>query len=169
MSEANQSAAEIGRHAAEAAIGTAQDGARQIGASVREAALGLVTEQKTRLADTVHGFAEVLRRTAESQGENTPVVAQAADQAATQLERLSDTLRQRELGDLFSEIEGLGRRQPALFLAGAVAAGFVVTRIFSAPGRPRLPAPSATDGEGAWQPGSQPAAAPHTDAAWGRS
>ena len=170
MAERDESAAEIGKRAAEAAAGPAQDGARRVGASLREAAAALLAEQKTRLAETAHGFAEALRRTADAQGEESPTVSRCADQAAVQLERFSDTLRQRDLADLLAGAEGLARRQPALFIAGAVAAGFVMTRLVAAPSSParhRRGEP-ASGGERAWHEGPHPVAAPQTGAAWGR-
>jgi hypothetical protein len=170
MAERDASAAEIGKRAADAAFGSAQDGTRRFGASLRDAMMALLAEQQQRLAHSAHGFAEALHRTADAQGEASPTVSRCADQAAMQLERLADTLRQRELGDLVDGAEGLARRQPALFIAGAVAAGFVATRLFAGPSpvarRPR--GGSAGDGERSSHDGPHAAAAPQSGAAWGR-
>jgi hypothetical protein len=170
MAERDESAAEIGRRAADAVLGTAQDGARHVGASLREAMADVLAEQQARLADSAHGFAEALRRTADAQSEASPIVSRCADQAAVQLERLADTLRHRELADLVDGAEGLARRQPALFIAGAVAAGFVAARLLTGPSpaarRPRASAAAA--GEQAWREGPRPVAAPPIGAAWSR-
>ncbi len=170
MAERDESAAEIGKRAAEAAFGTAQDGTRRFGASLRGAMAEVLAEQQARLADSAHGFAEALRRTAKAQGEASPTVSRCADQAAVQLERLADALRHRDLADLVEGAEGLARRQPALFIAGAIAAGFVATRLLAGPSpaahRPR--AGSAAESERAWREEPHPVAAPHTGAAWGR-
>ncbi len=48
--------------------------------------------------------------------------------AAAGLERFADSLRERDLGRLVDDAEQLARRQPAAFIGGAVAAGFLLSR-----------------------------------------
>jgi hypothetical protein len=134
MAERNGDAAEIGRRAAEAAVGSARQGARHLGDEIREAALSLVDDQRGRLADTVHGFAHALRHTADTlHEERSALASRCAGQAATQLDRMAAGLRERPLADVLAEAEGLARRQPALFVAGTLAAGFILARLFAAP------------------------------------
>ena len=154
MAEPDGDAAEIGRRAAEAALGTARHGARRLGEEMRQATASLVAEQKTRLAETVHGFALAFRRTADAlQREQSPIASRCADQAAAQLDRVAAVLRERRLADLLVEAEALARRQPALFIAGTVAAGFVAGRLLAAP----APSTPPRVGGGAWQEGPHPA------------
>jgi hypothetical protein len=54
--------------------------------------------------------------------------------AADRVDRASDYLRRHELKDLLRDLEGLGRRRPAAFLAGGLAAGFVLARFFKSSG-----------------------------------
>jgi ElaB/YqjD/DUF883 family membrane-anchored ribosome-binding protein len=160
MAEQRADAAEIGRHAAEEMVGTARRGAARVGEQLREAAQAALREQKDRAADTVHGLAEALRRTAGSfEREENRAIARYAEQAAAQVDRFSETVRAREIGDLLAEAEDFARRQPSLFLAGAVATGFVIGRILARPGEsgagPRGPAMSG--GERAPHAGDQSA------------
>jgi hypothetical protein len=94
--------------------------------------LSLANEQKQRAAQQVGGVAEAVRSAARSlEGSQSPAVARYADRAAEQIEELSRALRERRWGELIGEIEGVARRQPALFIAGAVAAGFLAGRLLS--------------------------------------
>jgi hypothetical protein len=154
MAERNGDAAEIGRRAAEAAVGTARQGVQQLGDGLREAALSLVDDQKGRLADTIHGFALAFRRSADTlQEEQSAMASRCAGQAAMQLDRMAAALRQRRLGDILADAEGLARRQPALFIAGTLAAGFLLARLIAASPAPE-PEPA---GDNAWQEGPRPA------------
>lgn len=170
MAEHDASAAEIGRRAAEAALGTARHGARRLGEEVREAGASVLAEQKTRLVATIHGFAEALRRAGDTLGqEESPVAARCAAQAAAQLERVAATLRERQFSDILAGAESLARRQPGLFIAGAIAAGFLATRLLvpaAAPAPRRGAAPSG--GERAWREGPHPADEPLAGPGWGR-
>jgi ElaB/YqjD/DUF883 family membrane-anchored ribosome-binding protein len=134
MAERQADAAEIGRRAADEAIGSAPQGAQRFGAQMRDAAQSVLNDQKGRVADAVHGLAEALRRTAHSlERDENPAVARYADQAAAQIDRFSETVRQRELADLLAGTEDFARRRPSLFVAGAVATGFVIGRLLARP------------------------------------
>jgi plasmid stabilization system protein ParE len=161
MAERTAEAAEIGRRAAEQAIGTAQQGVRRVGEQVREAAESLLQEQKDRMADAVHGLADALRQTAHTlEREENVAVARYADQAAAQIDRLSENLRNRQLRDLLANVENLARRQPSLFMAGAVAAGFVIGRVLARPADNAASGYAMTGGEHAWHQGEERAQEP---------
>ncbi|HZB92942.1 MAG TPA: hypothetical protein VE397_15955 [Stellaceae bacterium] len=135
MAQPQADAAEIGRRAAEEALGSARQGAHRFGAQMREAAQSMLDEQKIRVADAVHGLADAFRRAADTlEQEQNRTVARYADQAAAQIDRLSASVRARDVADLLAEAEDFARRQPSLFFAGAVAAGFVIGRLIARPG-----------------------------------
>lgn len=103
---------------------------------MREAAQSLLDEQKERMAAAVHGVADALRRTADAlERENNATAAHYAGRAAAQIDRFSETVRDRQFGEMVASAEDLARRQPALFVAGAVAAGFVIGRLLARPAR----------------------------------
>jgi ElaB/YqjD/DUF883 family membrane-anchored ribosome-binding protein len=119
-----------------AASAAAQREVGRLGGQMREAAASLLDEQKERMASAVHGIADMLRRTADTlERENNATAARYADRAAAQIDRLSQTVRNRELGEIVASTEDFARRQPALFVAGAVAAGFVLGRLLARPSR----------------------------------
>ena len=176
MAQNEPSAAEIGRRAAEAAIGSARHGARRLGEEVRDAGVTLLTEQKHRLVDTMQGFAHALHHSAETlRHEHNQVAAGFADQAAAQLERVAGNLREQELSDFVAGAETLARRQPALFIMGAVGLGFLAARLIAAssssPRSSAVAGPEAYapgDGDRAWREGPHAAEEPLAGAGWGR-
>jgi hypothetical protein len=121
----------LGEDAGEA-IEATRGMARQLFGDVRHAAEEMIEERKVRAAEGVQGVADALRRTAGNlRGENE-AVARYAEQAADTVARLSDTVRGQQLGDVIAELDDFARRQPALFLIGAVAAGFAAGRFIAA-------------------------------------
>jgi hypothetical protein len=100
--------------------------------AARSAAMALADEQKEFAAKQVNGVAEAVRSAARSLDHSqSPTVARYADQAAGQIEELAHGLRRRQWGDIIADIEDIARRQPALFVAGAIAAGFLAGRFLS--------------------------------------
>lgn len=117
---------------AEAAGETIRDAAGRFTSDLRGAADLLIEDQKVRLADLTQGLANALRRSADAFAEEGgTVVARLADQAADQVELLSDTVRRESWRALAANVEVAARRRPELFLAGAVAAGFLLARLLS--------------------------------------
>jgi hypothetical protein len=134
MDQDQPSAAEIGRRAAEEVFGIGRQGARHLGNRLRDAAQTLIHEQKDRAADAVEGLAQALRQTADQLGrEEKPTAARYADQAAAQVAQFSETVRARDVEELLFEVESFARRQPTLFFAGALAAGFLLGRVLTRP------------------------------------
>jgi hypothetical protein len=112
----------------------AKESARHLGDQMRDAMASLIEEQKERMAAAVQGLAETLRQTADTlERDAKPAAAQYADQAAAQIDRLSARVRQQHWQDMVAQLEGFARRQPQLFLTGAVAAGFIIGRILAQP------------------------------------
>ncbi|MBF0394175.1 MAG: hypothetical protein HQL38_15980 [Alphaproteobacteria bacterium] len=93
---------------------------------VREA----MESQKGRAAAQLGGVAAALHDAARRLDEgNQEVPARYTDLAAEQVERLSRVLEERSFDRLMSDAEDLARRQPALFIGGAAAAGFMLARL----------------------------------------
>jgi ElaB/YqjD/DUF883 family membrane-anchored ribosome-binding protein len=98
--------------------------------AARSAAESLLQEQKSQVAERVSGVAEALRSAGESLDRSqNRVIARYVEQAAEQVEDLSRTLRNRRWNELLADTEDLARRQPTLFVLGAVATGFVLGRL----------------------------------------
>ena len=102
--------------------------AELVGAA-RSAAESMLEEQRQQVAEKVSGIAEALRSAANSleQSQNR-ALAGYVDQAADQVESISRTLRKRRWNEIVADTEDFARRQPTLFVLGAVATGFLVGR-----------------------------------------
>jgi hypothetical protein len=117
---------------AERTAETARGIASDFVGEVKDAANALLNEQKDRAAETVGNVASALRQTAQQLHEENPAVARYAERAADRVDLFSDAVRERPLGEMIGDIDGFARRSPAVFLVGAVAAGFLVGRVIAA-------------------------------------
>ncbi len=93
-------------------------------------AKSMLSTRKDQVSDGLGNVAQALRHTGQGlrgQGQQDQL-AQYADQAADQVERFSTFLRERDVNQLTVEVERLARRQPALFLGGALALGMIGAR-----------------------------------------
>ena len=118
-SEANRLAHEARHAAGEQATALWED--------ARQAARAKVAEQKQSAASTIDDFASALRATGQRSGRQDSA-SRLTQSAANELERLSGTLRNKDVDDMLREGQRFARRQPLAFFAAAVAAGFVAVR-----------------------------------------
>jgi hypothetical protein len=94
-----------------------------------ERARSLASEQKSLMAEELTGIAEAVRAGAGRLNEQDRVgIARYAERAANSLESMSDAVRRKDLAMLVNDVEGFARRQPGIFVGGAVAAGFLLAR-----------------------------------------
>lgn len=100
-------------------------------------ALDRVTEEvratagsyKQVAAGQVGSVAQALRQAANSLNEqNQSGVAQYIERAAEGVERFAQSLDERDLADLATQMRDIVQRQPALFIGGAVTLGFFAAR-----------------------------------------
>ena len=108
--------------------------------AARSSAESLLEEQKRQIADRVHGFADALEGAARSlHVSQNRMIARYVQDAGDQVRSLAHGLHGRRWNELIAETEDFARRQPTLFVVGAVAAGFLVGRLLwtavSAPSR----------------------------------
>jgi hypothetical protein len=103
----------------------------QAKAKAREAA----HSGQSAAADQLEHLAQGVRRSAENFDDEQAWVKQGLSTAAESLERFSSTLRDRDLGDLMSEAEGVARRHPVVFAAACAFAGFALVRFLKSSGR----------------------------------
>jgi hypothetical protein len=102
----------------------------RLGDQMREAAHSLLHEKTERIAMAVGGFAEAFRHAAGALARNRQSgAAHYAEQAATRIERVSAGVRTCDFSDIVARAEGFGSRRPELFVAAAIAAGFVLGRL----------------------------------------
>jgi vacuolar-type H+-ATPase subunit E/Vma4 len=127
-----EEAKEFASEAREGARSTMEQAKEQAARAAHEAETrtrSMIESQKGAAADSVHNVADALRKTAHQlDDQNQRMVGQLTNWAAEGLDRFSQSLRERDLGALLNQAEDVARRQPAVFIGGAVALGFVVSR-----------------------------------------
>lgn len=96
----------------------------------------IASRQKDAGADRLGDVAGAVHGAARSLESGMPQMASYVHDAAVRLEDAAKSLRQRNVDDLVAELSRFARSQPALFVGGAMLAGFALTRFLrsSAPG-----------------------------------
>lgn len=102
-----------------------------IGREARGAVEDSLSSARHMAADNVHRAAEALHAAAGNMGRGD-TVGSLIDAAATRLDSASDALRGRDLGRLVQDVNAFARRQPALFIGGALLAGIALGRLATA-------------------------------------
>ena len=100
----------------------------------KESARNKLNEQKDVAADGIGGVAGALRdasRQSEQGGERN-AFAGLTESAADSLDRLSGTLRSKDVGTMLHDMESFARSQPVAFFGLALAAGFLGVRFLKA-------------------------------------
>jgi hypothetical protein len=96
---------------------------------VRESATSQIGAQKNRATDGIGSVAQAVRQSSQQlRDQQHETIAQYVEQAAGQLERFANTLKDKSVGDLLSETQDLARRKPALFIGSAFALGLFGAR-----------------------------------------
>jgi hypothetical protein len=97
---------------------------------------------KDYVVETMTGVAQALRQTGQHLREEgaQPTLATYADRGAEQVERLGGYLRQRDTGQIVTDLEGFARRQPMVFAGGAFALGMLAVRFLRSGSQTQQPA-----------------------------
>jgi hypothetical protein len=92
-------------------------------------------QRKRSAADRVEEIAQALGRTGAQFIENEPALADLATRLASTVGNLATRLREASIDDLVDDTRVFARRNPGLFIAGGVLAGFVLARFVKASAR----------------------------------
>ncbi len=143
-----QEARETSENLADAARQTATDASR----ALREEAANRADSAKAGVAAEVSDVASALRKAA---GDMRGGSAQERTfgQIASSLADVSDTIRDKDLGQVANEVSDFAKRNPLLFLGGVALAGFAATRFAMASSRT---ADSGVQDYASTQPDMQP-------------
>lgn len=96
---------------------------------VKESATAQLTNQKNRGTDALGRIAGAVRESTQKlRNERHDTIAGYVDQAANQLEKVSQRLKERDINELMSDMQRLARRQPAVFIGSAFALGLLGAR-----------------------------------------
>jgi hypothetical protein len=112
-----------------ASLGDVQQQASNMVSMAREQATGQISLQKTHLANSLSILAGALQQAGQQMREQEGgPVADYVDAAAEQVNKVSSILDEQDLPQLLQTVKQAGQRQPGLFLAAALALGFVGAR-----------------------------------------
>lgn len=103
--------------------------------AARQQAEGLLDRQKDAAAEQAEKLSTVLRKMAdEFDQQQQPYFSGCVSNLARRSDVLSQRLRERDLDSLVNQAKDYSRRQPALFVGGAIAAGFLISRFLRSSG-----------------------------------
>lgn len=133
-----QGTAQQAKTAAGEVVGTARGQAQTVAREAKDQTRRLVGQMQNRISEqaqhqgeraahTIREWADELTSMGDSVKPDSPmhgVVHQIADRGR----QVADYLEQQGLANIVQEVQDFARRRPGLFLAGAVAAGFLVGR-----------------------------------------
>jgi ElaB/YqjD/DUF883 family membrane-anchored ribosome-binding protein len=101
--------------------------------AARKRGRGLLDRQKSAAGEELHSVADVMRDAARKFEERQEGgVAKYVEKAADYVDRVSSTLRERDVEDLMVKVEEQLRRKPAVVLGAAAVVGFALGRFLRA-------------------------------------
>jgi hypothetical protein len=91
-----------------------------------------IEQRKRSAAERVDGIAQAIERTGAQFSDNEPTLADLATRLANTVGNLATRLREGSIEELVDDTRALARRNPGLFIAGGVLAGFALARFVKA-------------------------------------
>lgn len=156
----NHRTAEAKATAVEAAH-DAQAQAAHFAEKARQQVKAQIAGQKDQATERLGHLSEALRHTSNHlRDQNESATAGFVDQAAHQVEGLSDYLRHHTVGELVGEAERFARREPAMFLGGALLLGLVGARFLKSSGPDDGPSSRHESGGRSYASQSRPETSP---------
>ncbi|WP_354066606.1 YtxH domain-containing protein [Bradyrhizobium sp. OAE829] len=104
------------------------DAAKDVASQATDKLKDAVNSQKSSGAEYVGNLAETIRRAAREFDTDLPLAGTYIRKAASQIEGVSDHIRNGNLNDVVRSAQSFARRQPTAFLGLAVLAGFGAVR-----------------------------------------
>jgi ElaB/YqjD/DUF883 family membrane-anchored ribosome-binding protein len=104
------------------------DAAKDLGSQATDRVKKTVVDQKDAGARYVSGIAEAMRRAAREFDNDLPIAGTYMRKAASQVETVSDSVKNGDFSDLVRNAQNFVRRQPTAVLGTAVLAGFGIVR-----------------------------------------
>ncbi len=95
---------------------------------VSDLAGGAFQKQKGTALGELDSVASALRKAGSELGDNSGVAGKLVSAIADRVESAGRSLDGKELGDVVSDLERFARRNPATFISGAIAVGFLASR-----------------------------------------
>ena len=107
--------------------------AKQIGSSAVNRAHSEVDARKDQAVTQARSVSSAIERAADGLDEGAPAWLRSAfQQGAQQVQKLADTIEQKDSRQLVQEINSFARNSPGTFLAACAAVGFAAARVMKA-------------------------------------
>jgi hypothetical protein len=117
------------------AAGELRADAQQVGSKAKERIHSEVDARKGEAATQARSVSSAFQTAAGELDQGAPAwLRSALQQGAEQVQRLADTLEQKDSRQIVNEVQDFARQRPGLFLGACAAAGFAAARIFKAGG-----------------------------------
>jgi hypothetical protein len=116
------------KEAAKTASRAVQEQASQFAADVGHELKKTAEDQKMRGVEAIQCFARAIGSAAGELDSQSPRIAQSVRDAAQKVDGLSHNISGRNVDELMNAATELARSQPMLFIGGAIAAGFALSR-----------------------------------------
>ncbi len=109
----------------------------ELAQQAQETAKSTLHQQKGQVAGTIDSVAQALRETGQNLRQNGDQagLGNLANQAADRLSQFSDDLQNKSVDEIFVDVQDFARRDPQLFLGGAVVLGLLAARFLKASGQ----------------------------------
>jgi hypothetical protein len=138
ISAASSAAASLSadaKDAAKTATRAVQEQASQFAADVGHELKKTAEDQKARGVEAIQCFARAIGSAAGELDSQSPRIAQSVRDAAQKVDGLSHNISGRNVDELMNAATELARSQPMLFIGGAIAAGFALSRFLKSSAR----------------------------------
>ena len=122
--------ADDARHEVSAVVSEASTQARNLVDDARTALRHQARDGTTRAAGAIDDLGSRFRALAQGDAEGAGDLRRYADQMGERLATVADRVGERGVDGIVDDVQRFGRRRPGLFLAAAVATGFVAGRLF---------------------------------------
>ena len=106
--------------------------ARGFAQRLKEDGRRTLEQRKRSAADRVDEIAQAIGRTGEQFSDNEPTLADLATRLAGTVGNFATRLREGSIDDLVEDTRTFARRNPSLFIAGGLLAGFALARFVKA-------------------------------------
>jgi hypothetical protein len=128
------------REQAEEVVDTAREGVMEVTEEAKHQALDLVEDARRQLHDqarqqtdhlggAIQDLGHKLHALADGRTDETGQVAEYTDRVADQVDRIGGRVQELGFDGTVEELQRFARRRPGMFLLGAAAAGFAVSRL----------------------------------------
>jgi len=109
-----------------------REAADEVKDAAHEKAEGVFDQQKGIVADQAKGLSAAFRKMAqELDDQDQGYLSGYVNRMASYADTASERLRDQDMDGLAGQVRNCSRQQPALFMGGAVAAGFVLARFMN--------------------------------------